>query len=356
MRIRSVSALAVVAAVLAVAACSSANPPDHAAGPSGVGVPSAGPAGSGVPGSVATAGQPPASPSGAAAGGCPILPAGDIWHADVSGLAVDRSSAAYVASMGATRHAHPDFGAGLIDGQPFGFPVTVVPPGQAGVTVRFEYAGESDKGPYPVPGNARIEGGPSADGDRHVLLYDPVGCRSYELYAAYPNPDGSWRAGSGARYDLRSSALRPAGWTSADAAGLPILPGLVRYEEVAAGRVDHAIRITADRTSNRYCWPARHAASSATDPALPPMGTRFRLRAGVDVSRFPTQARVIAEALKRHGAILADNGSSWYLSGTQDDRWSNEALNALKTLTGSDFEVVDATPLMVDPNSGATAR
>jgi hypothetical protein len=283
-----------------------------------------------------------------------VVPPDNVWNAAVTRLAGARDSAAMVASMGAAKGVHPDFGSGLIDGSPFGFPITTVQPGQARVRVSFEYAAESDPGPYPVPANARVEGGSGSDGDRHVIVYDPAACRLYELYAAHPNADGSWRAGSGASYDLRSQRLRPAGWTSADAAGLPIMPGLVRYEEVAAGHIDHAIRVTASRTRNSYRWPARHAASSSTDPALPPMGTRFRLRAGVDTSRFPAQARVVAEALKLHGAILADNGSSWYLSGTQDDRWSNGALNALKTLRGSDFEVVDAGPLMVDPNSGAT--
>ena len=179
-------------------------------------------------------------------------------------------------------------------------------------------------------------------------------CRSYELYAAYPNGDGSWRAGSGAVFDLRGNALRPAGWTSADAAGLSILAGLVRYEEVAAGRIDHAIRVTAPRTRSAYVWPARHAASSATDAALPPMGLRLRLKSSVDISRLPAQARVIAEAMQRYGVILADNGSAWYISGAPDDRWNNDALHALGALKGSDFEAVDASGLMVSPNSAAS--
>jgi hypothetical protein len=255
--------------------------------------------------------------------------------------------------MGGDRNAHPDFGSGQVDGAPFGIPVTVVPANQAKVAVSFEYGSESDPGPYPIPKTAAIEGGPNSDGDRHVLVLDPAACKVWELYAAHPQGNGSWKAGSGAVFDLRSTALRRSGWTSADAAGLSVYAGLVRYDEVAAGRIDHVIRMTAARTQNKFLWPARHAASSATDPALPPMGAWFRLKASVDVSRFPAQARVVAEALKRHGAIIADNGSSWYLSGTQDDRWSNEALNALKTLKGSDFEAVDAGGLMVDPNSGA---
>jgi hypothetical protein len=286
-------------------------------------------------------------------GACTVFPADNVWRRDVSRLPVHASSAAWVTSVGATRNAHPDFGSGLIDGAPFGIPVTTVSGGQAGVKVTFQYARESDAGPYPIPANALVEGGPNGGGDRHVILYQPDRCRLYELFAAYRNADGSWRAGSGAIFDLRSNRLRTAGWTSADAAGLPVMAGLVRYEEVAAGRIDHAIRLTAPRTRNTYVWPARHAASSSSDAALPPMGARFRLKSSVDISRFPAQARVVAEALKRYGAMLADNGSPWYLSGTQDQRWSNEALRALKSLRGSDFEAVDMSGLMIAADSGA---
>ena len=292
------------------------------------------------------------SPSASAASaGCTIFPADNVWHADVSRLPVHRDSAAWVASIGASAHAHPDFGAGLIDGAPFGIPVTTVGAGQATVKVTFDYADESDKGPYPIPRTARVEGGPNADGDRHVIVHDTAACKAYELYDAHPNGDGSWKAGSGAVFDLRRNDLRKAGWTSADAAGLSVLAGLPRVEEVAAGRIDHAIRFTAPRTKKAYVWPARHAASSSTDAALPPMGARFRLKASVDISKFPAQARVVAQALKQYGAILADNGSPWFFSGTQDDRWNNGQLNALKGLTGKDFEAVDASLLMVDANS-----
>jgi hypothetical protein len=287
---------------------------------------------------------------------CTIFPADNVWHADVSRLPRHSRSAAWIGSIGATRNAHPDFGSGRIDGAPFGIPVTTVPASPPRTKVTFEYAEDSDRGPYPLPRNARIEGGANADGDRHVILYDPARCRAHELYDAYPKSDGSWRAGSGAVFDLRSNRLRPAGYTSADAAGLSILGGLIRYEEVAAGRIDHAIRITAPRTRDQYIWPARHNAGASDDPALPPMGARFRLKASVDVSRFPRQARIVAEALKRYGAILADNGSAWYLSGTEDSRWNNDALGALKDLQGSDFEAVDASRLMVSPNSGAVRR
>jgi hypothetical protein len=250
-----------------------------------------------------------------------------------------------VASIGAAAHAHPDFGSD------FGIPVTNVPAGQAKVKVTFEYADESDPGPYPVPKNARIEGGADADGDRHVILQDTSACRAYELYDAHPNADGSWKAGAGAVYDLRSNTLRKSGWTSADAAGLPILPGLPRADEAAAGKINPAVRFTAPKTRKSYIWPARHAASDATDTALPPMGARFRLKASVDISKYPAQARAVAQALKTYGAILSDNGSPWYFTGAQDDKWSNTQLDALKALKGTDFEAVDSSLLMVDPNS-----
>ncbi|WP_433076262.1 hypothetical protein ACQP1P_31275 [Dactylosporangium sp. CA-052675] len=286
-----------------------------------------------------------ASPAPSSAGPCTIFPADNVWHADVSRLPVSRDSAAWVASIGAAAHAHPDFGTAS------GIPVTNVPAGQARVKVTFAYAGESDPGPYPIPRNARVEGGATAGGDRHVIVQDTAACKAYELYAASVQPDGSWKAGSGAVYDLRGNALRTSGWTSADAAGLPILPGLPRAEEAAAGRIDHAIRFTAPKTRKAFVWPARHAASEATDAALPPMGARFRLKASVDIAKYPPQARAVAQALKTYGAILADNGSPWYFTGTEDAKWSNTQLDALKALKGSDFEAVDASLLMVDPNS-----
>ena len=224
--------------------------------------------------------------------------------------------------------------------------------------VSFEYADESDPGPYPVPPNPPIEGGASATGDRHVLIVEQEHCRLYELFAAYPNGDGSWRAGSGAIWDLRSHALRPDGWTSADAAGLPILPGLVRREEVAAGRVpacgcEHALRFTARLTRKAHVWPARHDASSSTDPNRPPMGQRFRLKASFDVSGFSADTRVILVAMQRYGIILADNGSDWYFSGTSDPGWNDDALvSEFRRVRGSDFEAVDASGLMIDGDSG----
>jgi hypothetical protein len=297
--------------------------------------------------------SPAAGSQPAAAGACAIFPADNVWHADVSRLPVRSDSATLVEGVGTTRGVHADFGSGVYGGGPIGIPVTTVPAGQRGVTVTFQYASESDRGPYPIPAGAQIEGGPSSSGDRHVILYDQAGCRAYELYAAYPNGDGTWRAGSGAVFDLRGNGLRARGATSADAAGLSILAGLVRWDEVAAGRIDHAIRVTAPKTRNSFVWPARHAASSSSSAALPPMGQRFRLKSIVDTSKLPAQARIVAEAMKRYGVILADNGSPWYISGAPDSHWNNDALHALGSLTGADFEAVDTSSLMLSPDSAA---
>ena len=296
----------------------------------------------------------PASAAASPAGTCPIFPADNVWHADVSRLPVLANSATLVASIGASAAVHADFGSGSWDGGPIGIPVTTVPAGQAAVPVSFQYRSESDPGPYPVPANAAVEGGPSSDGDRHVIVFDPAHCRDYELFAARP-AGGGWQAGSGAVFDLRGDALRPAGWTSADAAGLPILAGLVRYDEVAAGRIDHAIRVTVPHSRNSYVWPARHAASSSADPALPPMGLRLRLKASVNLAGLPAQARIVAQAMQRYGVIVADNGSPWYISGEPDQRWSNDALHALGGLHGSDFEALDTAGLMADQSSARVA-
>jgi hypothetical protein len=295
----------------------------------------------------------PQKPSGAASpalGGCPVFPADNVWNADISSLPVDTRSASYLANIGGGR-LHPDFGAGLYNGGPIGIPYIVAPASQPTVPVSFEYADESDPGPYPIPPNAPIEGGAQSGGDRHVLVIQSGTCKLYEMFAAYPQ-GGGWRAGSGAVWNLRSNALRPRGWTSADAAGLPILPGLVRYDEVAAGAINHAIRFTVSRTQRAAIWPARHQASSVTDPNAPPMGLRLRLKANVDISRFSPTNRIILTALKRYGMIVADNGSNWFLSGAPDDRWSNDDLHALGAVPGSDFEVVNTSSLLVNPDSG----
>jgi hypothetical protein len=283
---------------------------------------------------------------------CGLFPANNIWNAPVDQLPVDANSPAYIATIGAAKTLHPDFGSGLWEGGPIGIPYVLVSGSQAKKKVTFEYADESDAGPYPVPANPPIEGGPNSSGDRHILMLDQDNCKLYELFSAYANPDGSWRAGSGAIYDLKSNALRPETWTSADAAGLPILPGLVRYEEVAAGEIKHAVRFTAPQTRRGYVWPARHFASSLTGTRYPPMGQRFRLKASFDLSGFSPQIQVILKAFKKYGLVLADNGSSWYISGAPDERWDNDLLRELKRIPGSAFEAVDVSSLMVNPNSG----
>jgi hypothetical protein len=284
--------------------------------------------------------------------GCPLLPPDNVWNARVDTLPVHPSSAAYLSSIGLSGGLKADFGAGSWNGGPIGIPFVAVAGTQPRVPVRFTYADESEPGPYPIPPSAPVEGGPNASGDRHVLVVDRDNCVLYELWSAYPQPDGSWSAGSGAVFPLTSNALRPAGWTSADAAGLPVLPGLVRYDEVAAGEIAHALRFTAQVTQRAYVWPARHYASSNTSPSVPPMGIRVRLKAGYDVSRFSPRNQVILQALKTYGMFLADNGSNWYVSGVPDSRWDDNDLRALGSVSGSSFEVVDDSVLMVNSGSG----
>ncbi len=296
------------------------------------------------------------TPTAVATGGphisnCPTLPADNIWNARVDSLPVHALSAAYMASIGNTVGLHPDFGT-VWNGAPNGIPYVIVPGTQSRVPVSFTYADESDPGPYPIPPDAPIEGGANSGGDRHVLIVDGDHCVLYELYAAYPQPDGSWTAGSGAVFPLTSDALRPSGWTSADAAGLPILPGLVRYDEVRAGAITHALRFTAAVTQHAFVWPARHFASSNTSSSVPPMGTRLRLKSGVDITRFSPANQVILQALKTYGMILADNGSNLFISGAPDSRWNDSDLANLRQVVGSNLEVIDATSLQVDPNSG----
>jgi flagellar hook assembly protein FlgD len=288
--------------------------------------------------------------------GCQILPINNIWNTPIDTLPVDANSDLYINTIGAGSYVHADFGSGLWAGGPIGIPYTTVPGTQEKVPVTFLYDDESDPGPYPIPPDAPIEGGSGSDGDRHVLVLDQDNCILYELYYAYPQPDGSWIAGSGAIFDLKSNALRPAGWTSADAAGLPILPGLVRYDEVAAGEINHAIRFTAPQTRKAYVWPARHYASSLTGSQYPPMGQRFRLKANFDISGFSPQVQVILKALKKYGMILADNGSSWFISGVPNKDWNNDILHELHNVKGSDFEAVDVSSLMISPNSGAALQ
>ena len=272
---------------------------------------------------------------------CPVFPATSVWNRPVNRLPVRKDSQTIVRSIGSGLNLHADFGSGLWDGGPIGIPVTVVGGSEPKSSVDFLYEDESDPGPYPIPADVAIEGGPDADGDRHAILVDRDSCTLYELFDLHP----AWSAGSGAIWRMRSNGLRPAGWTSADAAGLPIFPGLARYDEVARGRIDHALRFTVRRSRRAYIYPARHFASSLTDRRLPPMGLRLRLRADFPVARYPYQARIVLRALQRYGMIVADNGSSWYVSGVPDPRWDNDQLHTLHRVRGSDFRVVDTSRL-----------
>src|SRR6185437_14293061 len=272
---------------------------------------------------------------------CPILPANNAINRDVSRAPLDPRSAAYIASIGAELHLHADFGSS----PSYGIPYSVVPRGQAKVPIHFNaYGGQSDPGPYPIPPGARVEGAGEA-GDRHVIVLQRGSCRLYELYTASRRGAG-WEAGSGAVFNLRSNALRPEGWTSADAAGLPIFPLLARYPEVRAERIDHALRVTVSQTQAGYIHPATHVASSNTDRNLPPMGLRLRLKAAFSLAGYHGQALVILRALKRYGLIVADNGSPWYITGAPDPRWRDQDLDQLKTVPGSAFEAVGSGPIL----------
>jgi hypothetical protein len=284
-----------------------------------------------------------AAPSGAGAvslpgaPACRVFPSTNVWNRRIDKLPVRRDSEVLKRSIGLTAYLHPDFGSYI----GYGIPYNVVSAATPRSAVSFTWPDESDRGPYPIPDQPRVEGG----SDRHILMVDADSCRLYELYDASRSPNGTWHAGSGAIWDLGSNRLRPRGWTSADAAGLPILPGLVRYDEVAAGTIGHALRFTAPITRRAYIYPARHFASDDTSASLPPMGLRVRLKRSVDISRFPSQARVVLRALKRYGMLLADNGSPWYVTGAPDPRWNDDDLHSLQRITGRDFEVVDTSAL-----------
>jgi hypothetical protein len=271
---------------------------------------------------------------------CPVLPKSNPWNRRVDKLPVAKDSATLIRSMGLSTGVHADFGSGTWDGGPIGIPFDVVSKSTARSKVSFEYSDESDHVRYPIPKRVHIEYG----SDHHALLLDRSACRLYELGGLERN-GGRWHAWAGAVWSLRSNKLRPAGWTSADAAGLPIFPGLARWDEAKRSVIDHALRFTAARTRRAYIWPARHYASSAAEPSLPPMGLRVRLKASFDVRPFPRQARIVLTALKRYGMILADNGSNWYISGAPSPGWSNDQLHTLGQVHGSDFEVVDASSL-----------
>ena len=288
----------------------------------------------------------PAPPSGGAwaqngpLGSCHVFPADNAWNRDISNDPVDANSGNYIASIGAATGLHPDFGSNLS----YGIPYVVVPQDQPRVPITFDYMSESDPGPYPIPPNPPIEGGPGATGDRHILIITSGECYLYEIFAAQLT-GGMWHGGSGAIWHLQVDWTRPAGWTSADAAGLPIFPGLVRYDEVAAGAINHALRFTVQRSQAGYVAPASHFASSSTDPNLPPMGLRVRLKASVDLSTYPQSTQVILRALQHYGMMVADNGSNWFISGASDARFIDDELLTIRNIHGSDFEVIQLGPI-----------
>jgi len=287
----------------------------------------------------------------AQANNCPIFPTDNVWNTPIDTLPVHPNSATYVNTIGATSSLHPDFGT-VWNGAPNGIPFTIVPSTQKLVPIIYtDYGDESDPGPMPIPTNAAIEGGPNGDGDRHVLVIQTGSCKLYELFYAFPQPDGSWHAASGAVWNLGSHALRPATWTSADAAGLPMFPGLVRYEEVQAGAINHALRFTVPKTQGSYLWPARHHTTNQ-GAQYPPMGQRFRLKANFDISNFSPANQVILRALKKYGMFVADNGGAWFLSGAPNPGWNDDDLHLLKEIKGSNFEAVDESSLQIAADSG----
>jgi hypothetical protein len=275
-----------------------------------------------------------------------IFPPDNPWNTRVDHLPVHPESDRWIRSIGPGTKLHPDFGT-VWRGAPIGIPYVVIPSDQSKVPVSFQYDDESDAGPYPIPPNPPIEGGPNADpdSDRHILMIDPKKKLLYELFQVLPNGQGGWRAGSGAIFDLSTNRVRPDGWTSADAAGLPIFPGLVRYDEVAAGAIRHALRFTVEKTQRGYIFPARHFASRSSDRSLPPMGLRVRLRKDYDISSFPKKVQVILTALKQYGMLLADNGGDWFISGAPDRRWNDDDLATLKRVKGRDLECVVTGPV-----------
>ena len=288
--------------------------------------------------------------SGPQIAGCPVFPADNVWNTPVASLKRDAHSDAYVQKIGVDKPLHPNFGSDPRNG----IPITIIKSSVKYVKVRFGYGDESDPGNYPMPDDPLIEGGADApaDSDRHIVMIDESRCMLIELLGAVKQPDGSWVAASGVKMDLTSNALRPEGKTSTDAAGLAILPGLLRYDEVASGEVRHAIRFTAPKTQRAYVWPARHFASKIEDPSYPPMGQRFRLRADVDISGYSKENQVILTGLKKYGMILSDNGSPWFIIGAPDKRWNDEDLSKLKALKGSDFEAVDQSDWQMHADSG----
>ena len=296
---------------------------------------------------------------GASLNGFRPFTSANLWNQDISGSSVDPNSDAIINFIGPSVGLHPDFGAGQYQGSDMGIPYVIVSSSQAPVTINFTaYGDESDPGPMPVPANASIEGDPNpGNGDRHVLVLDNSSCFLYELYSSYPNPDGSWNVGSAAVWDLTADEQRPWTWTSADAAGLPIFPGLARYDEVAAGQIQHALRFTLPQSQAAFIPPASHWAATSSNPLAAPMGMRLRLKSSFDVSGFSANVQVILNALKKYGMILADNGSAMYISGAPDDLWNNDDLHNLGQVTASSFEVVQMSPVYTASNvpQGAAA-
>jgi len=289
--------------------------------------------------------------AGASLNGFVPFPASSPWNTDISNAAVDSNSANIINFIGSTVTLHPDFGAGTFHNQTLGIPYQVVAGTQPKVTVTLgAFASESDPGPEPVPANALIEGYPKpGNGDRHVLVLEKDGCWLYELYHATLK-SGQWSADSTAIWDMTINEQRPYTWTSADAAGLPVFVGLARYDEVAAGAINHALRFTVPTSQRAFVLPATHWASTVTNPSAPPMGTRLRLKASFDISGFPADDQVILTAMKKYGLILADNGSAIFISGVPDDRWNNNDLNLLKSITASNFDVVQQGTIYTDAN------
>ena len=284
-------------------------------------------------------------PLGRGTGGCPVFPASNAWHEKVDNLPISPLSSEYIASIGANLDLHPDFG----HERAYGIPYAVVPADQPKVAIHVTaYGSQSNRGPYPIPAGAPVEGGQNASGDRHVLVLQSGSCKLYELWDAYPNANGSWNAGSGAVFNLRSNKLRPNGWTSADAAGLSIFAGLIRYDEIQRGYINHAIRFTVPETQAGFIHPATHYASSSTNPDLPPMGLRLRLEASYPIASFPRTDRIILQAMKTYGLIVADNGSPWFFQGATDPRWNDNVLDDLKSVPGSAFQVVETGPILHD--------
>ncbi len=301
--------------------------------------------GSGVPGAAG-----PNAGSGPHIAGCPILPADNVWNTPIDTLKKDKHSDDYVQRMGPALPLHPNFGSDPTNG----IPITIIKSNRARLPISFTYGDESDPGHYPTPEGALVEGGWNSpqDADRHILMVDEDRCLLTELGGMIKQKDGSWAGGAGIKIDMTSNALRAPDKTSTDAAGLPVLPGLLRYDEVAAGEVKHAIRFTTPKTQRAYVWPARHFASRLTDPSYPPMGERFRLKADYDISKFSKENQVILKGLKKYGMFLTDNGAPWFIIGEPDKRWSDADLGKLKTLKGEDFEAVDESDWQMLADSG----